>query len=96
MDKGPNDGRCVGYCTRCGGDVFNPPKHRHRCPRKIHSHAFDVIRAAKQYRDARVALRCATLGTLNHARLEKEEAGKFEALVAAVAAVDEGGTLGET
>lgn len=73
------DGRHIGYCTRCGADVFNGP--RHRCPKAIDRRAFDLIVAAKQFAEAEQAYRASTFGTLLRLRLNNDRTTRFDMLV---------------
>jgi hypothetical protein len=86
----PGDGRHIGYCTRCGADVFNGP--RHRCPPKISRRAYDLIVAAKQYVEAVENLRACSNGTLIHKQCETSEQTSFDALKEAIAAHQNGAT----
>lgn len=90
----PGDGRLIGYCTTCGADVFNGP--RHRCPRKIERRAFDLIVAVKQYVEAADALAASSNGTLMQRKCEQTERDRFVALKEAIAAHQEGATLNDT
>jgi hypothetical protein len=82
-DQFPGDGRYIGYCTRCGADIFNGP--RHRCSKPIHHHALNLIVAAKALVKAEHAYRASTVGTFRHATAARERDEKFDTLVRAIA-----------
>jgi predicted ATP-dependent serine protease len=86
----PNDGQHVGYCTRCGADIFNGKLHR--CPKGIPSRVLAVIIAAKSYVEAIEALRCASNGSLLHRRWIGIEQERLAELKAALSAHQEGTT----
>jgi hypothetical protein len=88
----PGDGRLVGYCTTCGADVFNGP--RHRCPPKISRRAYELIVAAKLYVEAVENLAASSTGTLIHRRCEALERARFKNLKEAIAMHQNGATEG--
>lgn len=91
-ERRQGDGSHIGYCTTCGADTFNGP--RHRCPNKITERALVLIMAAKQLLEAQRELQASSIGTLGNARALKHRDAMFDALEAAIKAHNAEATVG--